>query len=69
MYTKNLSPKDMTLLQFSSPELYEAILNCNKYTNSVLHWLKWPFKDSILLIFFIHYILGNVQYILSLYAL
>ena len=37
MYTKNLSPKDMTLLQFSSPELYEAILNCNKYMNSVLH--------------------------------
>ena len=54
-------PKDMTLIQFSSPELYEAILKCNKYTNSVLHKLKWRFKESILLIFFIHYILGNLQ--------
>ena len=30
-------PKDLTLLQFSSPELYEAILNCNKYMNTVLN--------------------------------
>ena len=37
MYTKNLPPKNLTLLQFSSPEFYKAILNCNKYMNSVLN--------------------------------
>lgn len=33
MYTKNLSPQGHDI----APELYEAILNCKKYTNSVLN--------------------------------